>query len=88
MAAEPQNLTVLSPDVDATTLPSGENARALTPPEWPLSMQRVTSVSESWSLTVSSVDANGTTLPSSELLVVIGTGRSVAEVGFWGGGKQ
>ena len=33
-----QSLTVLSSDPDAISLPSGENATALTEPEWPLSV--------------------------------------------------
>ena len=35
--AESQSLTVSSSDADATSLPSGEKATALTGPEWPVS---------------------------------------------------
>ena len=64
--AESQSLIVLSPDADATSLPSGKNATPLTQPEWPSSMRRAAPVAESQSLTVLSPDADATSLPSGE----------------------
>jgi hypothetical protein len=61
-----QSLTVSSPDADATTSPSGENATDLTQPEWPSSVGSAAPVSASQSLTVLSTDADATALPSGE----------------------
>ena len=61
-----QSLTVVSRDADATSLPSGENATALTQSEWPSSVRRAAPVAESQSLTVLSPDADATSLPSGE----------------------
>ena len=65
MAAS-QSLTVLSSDADATGLPSGEKATALTQSEWPSSVCSAAPVAASQSLTVSSSDADATSLPSGE----------------------
>ena len=62
--AESQSLTVQSLDADATSLPSGENATALTENEWPSSVCSEAPVAESQSLTVRSKDADATSLPS------------------------
>src|SRR2546423_916701 len=59
-------MTVLSPDADATSLPSGENATELTESEWPSSVCSAAPVTASQSLIVSSNDADATTLPSGE----------------------
>src|SRR2546423_11298983 len=59
-------LTGSSGDADATSLPSGENATALTQSEWLLSVRRAAPVAESQSLTVLSCDADATSLPSGE----------------------
>src|ERR1700735_1089344 len=63
---ESQSLTVLSLDADATSLPSGESATALTQSEWPSSVAHAAPVAESQSLTVLSLDADATSLPSGE----------------------
>src|SRR2546423_1476613 len=55
--AASQSLTVLSFDADATSCPSGENATALTPFEWPLSVRSDCPVAASQSSTVPSSDA-------------------------------
>ena len=64
--AASQSLTVLSSDADATSLPSGEKATALTELEWPSSVCSAAPVAASQSLTVSSSDADATSLPSGE----------------------
>ena len=52
--AASQSRTVPSPDADATSLPSGEKATALTEPEWPSSVCSGEPVLASQSRTVSS----------------------------------
>ena len=61
-----QSRTVSSDDADATSLPSGEKATALTRFEWPSSVLRQDPVPVSQSRTVSSPDADATSLPSGE----------------------
>jgi hypothetical protein len=58
--------TVLSPDADATSWPSGEKATALTQSEWPSSVLRHLPVAASHSRTVLSPDADATNCPSGE----------------------
>ena len=57
---EDESLTVWSVDADATSLPSGEIATALTEAEWPSSIPRAALVAEPRSLTVLSSDADAT----------------------------
>src|SRR5277367_4792278 len=64
--AESQSLTVRSDDPDATSVPSGEKATAMTQPEWPSSVCWASPVAESQSLTVWSFDPDATSLPSGE----------------------
>jgi hypothetical protein len=60
------SLTVLSPEADASSLPSGENATAETQSEWPLSVCRAAPDRPSHSLTVLSSEADDSSLPSGE----------------------
>jgi hypothetical protein len=57
---------VLSPDADASILPSGEKATALIKREWPLSVRRAAPVAEFQSLTVLSSNEDASILPSGE----------------------
>jgi hypothetical protein len=60
------SLTVLSSDADASSLPSGEKATALTQAEWPLSVCSAAPEPVSQSLTVPSLDADASSLLSGE----------------------
>jgi hypothetical protein len=64
--ATSHSLTVLSPDTDASYLPSGEKATALIRLEWPSTVYSNASVTASHSLTVLSPDADASCLPSGE----------------------
>lgn len=64
--AASQSLAVWSSDADATSLPSGENATAMTGPKWPSSVLCTAPVAESQSMTVQSKDADATSLLSGE----------------------
>ena len=67
-APEPasHSLTVLSSDADASVLPSGEKATALTAYKWPSSVYSTAPDPASHSLTVLSHDADASVLPSGE----------------------
>jgi hypothetical protein len=56
----------LSPEADASILPSGEKATALTLLEWPFSLCCIAPDSASHNLTVSSYEADASVLPSGE----------------------
>ena len=58
--------TVLSPDADATSWPSGEKTTALTKAEWPSSVLQQDPVLASQSWTVPSNDADAMSWPSGE----------------------
>jgi hypothetical protein len=60
-----QSLTVLSRDANASVLPSGVKATAVTQPKWPSSVCSSPSDLASQSLTVSSCDVDASILPSS-----------------------
>jgi hypothetical protein len=62
-----QSRTVPSPEPEAASLPSGENAIELTQPEWPLSGSPCGApVAASQSRTVPSLEPDATSLPSGE----------------------
>src|SRR5277367_2600266 len=60
------SLTVLSLYADASVLPSGEKATAMTELEWPSSVCSTAPDPASHSLTVLSYDADASVLPSGE----------------------
>jgi hypothetical protein len=68
MALEPEShsLTVLSYDVDASVLPSGEKATTMTIPKWPSRVYSSSPELASHSLTVLSHDPDASVLPSGE----------------------
>ena len=61
-----QSRTVLSPEADASCLPSGEKVTAQTEPEWPSSVCSSAPVAASQSRTVLSPEADASCLPSGE----------------------
>ena len=61
-----QSRTVRSHEADATSVPSGEKATALTESVWPWSVCVVAPVAASQSRTVSSLGADATSVPSGE----------------------
>ena len=74
--AESQSRTVLSSEADATSLPSGEKATALTSSKWPSSVCSAAPVAKSQSRTVLSrenmpPEADATSLPSGEKATVL-----------------
>ena len=61
-----QSRTVRSVEADATSVPSGEKATALTEPVWPWSVCMAAPVAASQSRTVPSLEADATSVPSGE----------------------
>ena len=61
-----QSRTVLSSEADASVLPSGEKATAVTQPLWPVSVCWWVPVAGSQSRTVLSTEADASVLPSGE----------------------
>ena len=69
--AASQSRTVWSLEADATSVPSGEKATALTEPVWPWSVCVVAPVAASQSRTVWSVEADAISVPSDEKVTAL-----------------